>query len=120
MSDTLTIMQMGERIAELEQQISILLSCKNCPDNKGGYICEKEYNDKCLSQKIQHIKELQEENAELEGKYIRVESEGIGSKVTKIGNLMKDEWVDFGTYYNEYINSDKNCESKAWFNNELY
>ena len=47
---------------ELEKEISILLSCKNCPENKGGYICQKEYEDKCLSQKIQYIKELQEEN----------------------------------------------------------
>lgn len=53
------------RIAELEQKISVLLSCKNCPENKGGYICEKEYEDKCLAQKIQYIKELKEENAEL-------------------------------------------------------
>jgi hypothetical protein len=51
--------------AELEKEISVLLSCKNCPENKGGYICEKEYNDKCLTQKIQYIKELKEENAEL-------------------------------------------------------
>lgn len=54
-----------KRIAELEEKISILLSCKNCPENKGGYICEKEYEDKCLAQKIQYIKELKEENAEL-------------------------------------------------------
>ena len=54
-----------KRITELEEQISILLSCKNCPENKGGYICEKEYEGKCLSQKTQYIKELQEENAEL-------------------------------------------------------
>jgi hypothetical protein len=47
--------------AELKAQISVLLSCKNCPENKGGYICEKEYNDKCLAQKIQYIKELKKE-----------------------------------------------------------
>ena len=57
--------ELKERIAELEEKISILLSCKNCPENKGGYICEKEYEDKCLAQKIQYIKELKEENAEL-------------------------------------------------------
>ena len=49
----------------LEGQISLLLSCKDCPENKGGYICEKEYNDKCLSQKIQYIKELKEELAKM-------------------------------------------------------
>jgi hypothetical protein len=46
--------------ANLEEKISILLSCKNCPVNKGGYICQKEYEDKCLAQKIQYIKELKE------------------------------------------------------------
>ena len=54
-----------KRISELEEKISILLSCKKCPENKGGFICQKEYEDKCLAQKIQYIKELQEENAEL-------------------------------------------------------
>lgn len=49
-------------IEELEQKISVLLSCKKCSENKGGYICQKEYEDKCLAQKIQYIKELQEEN----------------------------------------------------------
>lgn len=54
-----------EENAELEKKISVLLSCKNCPDNKGGLLCQKEYEDKCLAQKIQYIKELQEEIAEL-------------------------------------------------------
>ena len=52
-------------IKELEEKISVLLTCKNCPENKGGYICTKEYDNKCLAQKIQHVKELEEENAEL-------------------------------------------------------
>lgn len=50
---------------ELEEKISVLLSCKNCPENKDGLICQKEYENKCLAQKIQFIKELQQENAEL-------------------------------------------------------
>jgi DNA repair exonuclease SbcCD ATPase subunit len=51
---------------KLKKRLSVLLSCKNCPDNKGGFICQKEYEDKCLTQKIQYIKELKEENTELE------------------------------------------------------
>lgn len=54
--------------ADLEKKISILLSCKNCPENKGGLLCQKEYEDKCLAQKIQYIKELKEENEELNDK----------------------------------------------------
>jgi hypothetical protein len=53
---------------ELEEKISVLLSCKNCPENKDGLICQKEYENKCLAQKIQYIKELKEENAELKEK----------------------------------------------------
>ena len=53
--------------AELKEKISILLSCKNCPENKGGWVCEKEYENKCLTQKIVYIKELKEENCELLG-----------------------------------------------------
>jgi len=55
-----------KNLAELEKEISNLLSCKDCPDNHGGYICDKEYNDRCLSQKIQYIKELKEEITTLE------------------------------------------------------
>ena len=58
-----------KRIAELEEKISVLLSCKNCPENKGGLLCQKEYEDKCLAQKIQYIKELQEEFKNLKKTY---------------------------------------------------
>ena len=54
--------------AELKEKISILLSCKNCPENKGGWICAKEYENKCLAQKIEFIKELEKENAKLQEK----------------------------------------------------
>ena len=64
--------------AELKEKISILLSCKNCPENKGGWICEKEYEDKCLAQKIMFIKELKQENAELE------------KQLTKAKGIIKD------------------------------
>ena len=53
--------------AELKEKISVLLSCKNCSENKGGWICVKEYENKCLAQKIEYIKELKKENAELKG-----------------------------------------------------
>ena len=58
----LTPTDKDKRIEELEEKISNLLSCKNCSENKGGFICVKEYENKCLAQKIQYIKELKEEN----------------------------------------------------------
>ena len=59
------ITELEKENAKLQEKISILLSCKNCPENKGGWICAKEYEDKCLAQKIEFIKELEKENAEL-------------------------------------------------------
>ena len=53
--------------AELKEKISVLLSCKNCSENKGNWICVKEYEDKCLAQKIEFIKELEKEKCELLG-----------------------------------------------------
>ena len=50
--------------AELQEKISVLLSCRNCPENKGGLLCEKEYEGRCLSQKIIYIKELKAEMKE--------------------------------------------------------
>ena len=38
---------------------------------------------------------------ELKGKYIRIKDCHIGDRVSAIGNLMKDEWVDFDTFGNE-------------------
>lgn len=70
---------------ELEKEISVLLSCKNCPENKGGYICQKEYENKCLAQKIQYIKELQEENAELKER-VSEQSERISELTQELDN----------------------------------
>jgi len=64
-SDKKSLTLIAKKGEELEKVLSNSLSCKNCSENKGGLICQKEYEDKCLVQKIQYIKELQEENAEL-------------------------------------------------------
>ena len=49
---------------------------------------------------------------DLKGKYVRYEDNGWGSNITKIGNIMKDDWIDikefFGNYnYNHWINEFK-------------
>ena len=40
---------------------------------------------------------------ELTGKFIRIECGRIGSTVTKFGNLMKDDWMDFTTFGKEWL-----------------
>ena len=105
------IEQLQKENTELKAQISILLSCKECPENKGGYICEKEYNDKCLAQKIEYIKELKEENEEL----VRDKTElansvtELKSKVTELEEKLKkvSEWVK----EQEYPDGCIDCES---------
>lgn len=36
---------------------------------------------------------------DLPGKYIRVESGGWGSTITKIGNIIKDKWFDLKEFF---------------------
>ena len=84
--------------AELKEQISFLLSCKNCPENKGGWICAKEYENKCLAQKIECIKELEKENAELkeqcsilaDGNVCSSTCSEIKKQLTKAKEIIKD------------------------------
>lgn len=41
---------------------------------------------------------------DLVGKFIRIETDGPGSRVTKIGNIIKDEWFDFDEFFKEVGN----------------
>lgn len=41
---------------------------------------------------------------DFKGEYIRVVSNGWGSSIKKIGNLMKDEWFDIEDFFKEYEN----------------
>lgn len=38
---------------------------------------------------------------ELPGKYIRFEDRGLGSTVTKIGNIIEDEWFDIVEFFDK-------------------
>lgn len=86
----------NKQIAELKEKISVLLSCKNCPENKGGWICVKEYENKCLAQKIEFIKELKKENAQLKSKncwktceYAEPKSQWISQHIQDVEQLTK-------------------------------
>lgn len=39
---------------------------------------------------------------DLKGKYVRYEDNGWGSSVTKIGNIMKDDWIDVADFFKNY------------------
>lgn len=87
---------LAEGRKELEEKISVLLSCKNCPENKGGWICVKEYENKCLAQKIEFIQELKKENAELKEKVsylednLRVARKDRKNLQLKVGKGLKE------------------------------
>ncbi len=76
-------------LKELEEKISVLLSCKNCPENKGGYICEKEYENKCLSQKIQYIKELKDDNKVMADNFSKMEQK-FYDNLSKTKELLRE------------------------------
>lgn len=95
-SDKRSLRLIAEKGAELEKKISILLSCNNCSENKGGYICQKEYEDKCLAQKIQYIKELKEEIEALANVNIKAQNI-IGKAKDLIRNLLR---VTYGEGWN--------------------
>lgn len=85
---------------ELEEKISFLLSCKNCPENKGGWVCAKEYEDKCLAQKIQYVKELKKENAELKKKLTKAKE-----IIKKFSEFVNDE-VELCEKAEQFLNSE--------------
>lgn len=39
---------------------------------------------------------------DLEGKYCRVESEGLGDTIHKIGNILEDKWFDLKDFFANY------------------
>lgn len=100
--NTKTLKNALERIAELEEKISVLLSCKNCPENKDGLICRKEYENKCLAQKIQFIKELQQENAELKS---IAEFQQSSNMTTHFENEKLKEGLAVGSTWNKALNA---------------
>ena len=86
-------------LTELKEKISVLLSCKNCSENKGGLICQKEYENKCLAQKIEYIKELQEENAELKAdndarKFAMAMSEKVEKQLREENAELQQKWLN--------------------------
>lgn len=44
---------------------------------------------------------------DLQGKYIRVESDGWGSTIHKIGNILKDDWFDIREFFKNAKPNDK-------------
>ena len=89
----LTPTDKDKRIEELEEKISNLLSCKNCSENKGGFICVKEYENKCLAQKIQYIKELKEEIENLKKTYCKQRNKRIDDLQKENAELKQENKV---------------------------
>lgn len=51
---------------------------------------------------IELMKTLEVDSWEsLKGQYVRVEIEGWGGKILRIGHLMKDKWFSFAEYFNQ-------------------
>lgn len=44
---------------------------------------------------------------DLVGKYVRVKTEGPGSRVTVIGNILKEEWFDIDSFFGNFNKEEK-------------
>jgi len=42
---------------------------------------------------------------DMKDKYVRVELNGLGEVITKIGNIIEDKWFDYKEFYNDETNS---------------
>ena len=68
---------------------------------------------------IELMKTLEVESwEELKDKYVRVEIEGWGGKIIKIGHLMKDKWFSFKEYFDavrvlNFVNCIKDGEQNG-------
>jgi len=43
---------------------------------------------------------------DLKGKYVRYEDNGWGSRITKIGNIIKEDWIDIDDFMKNYDYED--------------
>lgn len=77
----------------------------------GGYVLGKGYvgaNDDFFSgsekgcEAIMRIMDTVGESdlLKMQGKYVRVAHKGLGSSIKIIGNIIKDKWFDYGTFFN--------------------
>lgn len=76
----------------------------------GGYVLDeynKELNERIATRQgfqaiIELMKTLEVDKWEdLKGKYVRVEGQGWGGKITKIGHLIKDKWFSFKEFFED-------------------
>lgn len=44
---------------------------------------------------------------DLVGKYVRVKTEGLGSRVTVIGNILKEKWFDIDGFFDNFNKEEK-------------
>ena len=77
----------------------------------GGYVLD-EYNKdtkkrQCCAYSIDLLTQIMKvvgvsKWEDCKGKYIRVVSNGLGRSIIKIGNLMKNEWLDIDAFLQEH------------------
>ena len=52
---------------------------------------------------------------DLVGKYCRVKADGLGSRITCIGNIIRDKWFDVGEFFKNYKDTIKpNVKGSKW------
>lgn len=76
----------------------------------GGYVLGRGYLDakefKGYAKGIEEIMQIMnvvgvDHFNDMKGKYIRIEDEGWGCPIHKIGNIIEDKWFDYHEFYKE-------------------
>ena len=70
-----------------------------------------EYERKCSPAGLDCLRKIMEVVGvrsweDLKGKYVRYEDNGWGSRITKIGNIIKDDWIDIDNFMKNYDYED--------------
>lgn len=90
--------------------LDLVLEWSGCGCVYGGYVLGKGYvgaDDDFFSgsekgcEAIMRIMDTVGESdlLKMKGKYVRVAHKGFGSSIKIIGNIVKDKWFDYGTFF---------------------
>lgn len=76
-----------------------------------GYLGSKEFSDDHGGGLVAMMKIMDvvgvERWEDLKGKYCRVEDNGLGSPITKIGNIINNNWFDLKEYFENFCKENE-------------
>lgn len=66
----------------------------------GGYVLGGEFGCEAIKRLLNTVGV--EKWEDLKGKFVRIKTEGIGTRIDNLGNILKDEWLDIQQLAEEF------------------